>query len=270
MDVRTKEQLIEEIKQIAKAGWHKSVKDTSSKKNDGAVGNTLEVLLGVPENNLPIPNTNEWELKGQRLKSTALFTFKHTEPSPIALEFVSSIFLPQFGWRHKEAGKEYSEDEKSFRSTTNAKKNTVRGFRLIIDRNAKKVRFIFESEKAKASKPEIKEWLKMVEMNRGLSLLNPEPYWGFDDLMYVFGSKLKNCFYVVADTKKVDDQEYFRYLRLNVLSGFSFEKMIDQLELGNAYVDFDARTRHNHGTKFRIKQRFVPSVYEHCQVIELI
>src|SRR3972149_5422341 len=129
---------------------------------------------------------------------------------------------------------------------------------------------IKQSEKAKASKPEIKEWLKMVEMNRGLGLLNPDPYWGFDDLMYVFGSKLKNCFYVVADTKKVDDQEYFRYLRLNVLSGFSFEKMIDQLELGNAYVDFDARTRHNHGTKFRIKQRFVPSVYEHCQVIEFI
>jgi len=147
MDLRTKEQLIEEIRQIAKAGWHRSVKDTSSKRNDGAVGNTLEVLLGVKENNLPIPNANEWELKGQRLQSTALFTFKHTEPSPTALEFVSSVFLPQFGWKHAKAGKEYPADEKSFRSTTNAKNNTIRGFRIIIDRPARKVRFVFESEK---------------------------------------------------------------------------------------------------------------------------
>lgn len=270
MDVRTKEQLIEEIRQIAKAGWHKSVKDTSSKRNDGAVGNTLEVLLGIKENNLPIPNTNEWELKGQRLKSAALFTFKHTEPSPTALEFVSSIFLPQFGWRHAEAGNKYPENEKSFRSTTSAKNNTIRGFRLIIDREAKKVRFIFESEKAKTSKPEISEWLKMVEKNRGLGPLNPEPYWGFNDLMYVFGSKLKNCFYVIADTKKECDQEYFQYIKLYVLSRFSFEKMIDQLEMGNAYVDFDARTRHNHGTKFRIKQKFIPAVFEHCQIIDLL
>lgn len=270
MDVRTKEQLIEEIKKIANAGWHKSVKDTSSKRNDGAVGNTLEVLLNIKENNLPLPNANEWELKGQRLQSTALFTFKHAEPSPTALEFVSSVFLPQFGWKHVKAGKEYPTDEKSFRSTTNAKNNTVRGFRLIIDSTARKVRFVFESEKANRDKPEIKKWLKMVEKNRGLGPLDPEPYWGFDDLIYVFGAKLRNCFYVIADTKKENNQEYFKYIKLYILSRFSFEKMIEQLELGNAYVDFDARTRHNHGTKFRIKQKYIPAVYENCEIIDLL
>ncbi|HAB54736.1 MAG TPA: hypothetical protein DCE80_21595 [Ignavibacteriales bacterium] len=32
-------------------------------------------------------------------------------------------------------------------------------------------------------------------------------------------------------------------------------------------VDFDARTGHNHGTKFRIKQNKLPLLYEH--VIEI-
>ena len=34
--------------------------------NAGGVGNTLEDLLGIRENNLPIPNADEWELKAQR------------------------------------------------------------------------------------------------------------------------------------------------------------------------------------------------------------
>jgi hypothetical protein len=34
--------------------------------NIGGVGNTLEDLLGIEENNLPILNASEWELKCQR------------------------------------------------------------------------------------------------------------------------------------------------------------------------------------------------------------
>jgi hypothetical protein len=39
-----------------------------------------------------------------------------------------------------------------------------------------------------------------------------------------------------------------------MLSGFSFDQFLQCLEDGVVVVDFDARTGHNHGTKFRIRQ----------------
>ena len=81
MKLYSKEELIKEIRKIFDAGWHKSVKKTINTRNDGAVGNTLERLLHIKENNLPIPNAQEWELKGQRSHTGSLITLKHIEPT---------------------------------------------------------------------------------------------------------------------------------------------------------------------------------------------
>src|SRR5271157_6431072 len=75
--VFTKESLIEKLKDIAAIGWIKNARSG----NDGGIGNILEDLLGIEENNLPIPNAAEWELKTQRLGSNALVTLCHSEPS---------------------------------------------------------------------------------------------------------------------------------------------------------------------------------------------
>jgi len=268
-EVLSQEDLIEKIKGIADAGWHKSVKSTIDTRNDGAVGNTLEVLLGIEENNLPIPNAREWELKGQRKDTNSLLTLKHLEPSPQAVGFVQNILLPLYGWKHKEAGKKYPSGEMSFRSTTSATQYTSRGFKIVIDRENRKIRFVFDSSKVDVSKPGISGWLLSVEERVGLGPISPELYWGFDDLNYVFGSKLKNCFYVIAARKIVKRHEYFRYERLLILTSFSFEKLLRCFDNGYAFVDFDARTGHNHGTKFRIRQDKIPVVYENSKRIEL-
>ena len=39
------------------------------------------------------------------------------------------------------------------------------------------------------------------------------------------------------------------------------------MEHGYVYVDFDARTGHNHGTKFRLKQGHLEQLYEEVKVI---
>lgn len=254
MKLYSKEQLIDAIKNIFNQGWYKSVKKTVNTRNDGAVGNTLEKLLGIPENNLPIPNVQEWELKGQRLHTRSLVTLKHIEPSPTAAKIVPSLLLPLYGWKHKQAGKKYPKTEMSFRSTTGAKDFTNRGFRIVVDRSQKKLRFIFDSTKADTSDPKISLWLQSVDERIGLGPISPEPYWGLDDLKYAIGSKIMNCFYVVAESKVEKGHEYFKYTDLFILSGFSFEKFVDCLEEGAVLVDFDARTGHNHGTKFRIRQ----------------
>lgn len=254
MKLFTKEQLIKEISTIIEQGWKKSVKKTLDKSNDGAVGNTLEVLLGIQENNLPIPNASEWELKGQRLYTSSLVTLKHIEPSPKGAKIVSGLMLPYYGWKHKQAGLKYSSKEMSFRSTTYVANFTNRGFRITIDKKEQKVKFIFDSTQADKTNPEIASWLESVNDRIGLGPLNPEPYWGFDDLKYAIGSKIKNCFYIVADTKIESSQEYFLYRELYILSGFSFEKFLKCIEDSIILIDFDARTGHNHGTKFRIRQ----------------
>jgi len=261
MKLYTKDELIKRMSEIFEHGWHPSVKKTRDARNDGAVGNTLESLLGIEENNLPIPNASEWELKGQRLHTSSLVTLKHIEPSPTAAKIVSNLLLPQYGWKHKQAGKKYPDSEMSFRSTTSATFHTRRGFKIVVDKINKKVRFIFDSSKADTSNEIVKDWFNSVKERIGLGPLNPEPYWGLDDLKYAIGSKIMNCFYVIAESKVENKHEYFKYESLFILEGFSFDKFINCIEDGAVLIDFDARTGHNHGTKFRIKQGHWKELY---------
>ncbi len=267
MRLYSKDELIELISEIFRQGWHKSVKETADFRNDGAVGNTLETLLGIKENNLPIPNASEWELKGQRAHTSSLITLKHIEPSPTAVGVVSKFLLPYYGWGHKQAGKKYTQTEMSFRSTTSATAYTNRGFRIAIDKQQQKLRLIFSSTKVDINNPSIAQWLNTVERRIGPGPLDPEPYWGFEDLKYAIGSKIRNCFYVVANSKIEGKREFFLYKDLYILSGFSFEKFISCIEHGAILVDFDARTGHNHGTKFRIRQGHWRDLYSEVKHI---
>lgn len=233
--------------------------------NAGGIGNTLEDLLGIEENNLPIPNAAEWELKCQRLNTSSLTTLFHVEPSPTALKFVPSLLLPKYGWRHKEAGKKYPETEMSFRQTISAKGRSDRGFTVVVNRDEEKIMISFDFS-AVSSKHSA--WLQDVGERVGLLELDPQPYWGFKDLYHKAGSKLHNCFYVGAECKRVGGKERFHYTRFMMLKGFSQEKFIALLEAGDILVDFDARTGHNHGTKFRFKNSRLPDLYEDATVID--
>jgi hypothetical protein len=178
MKLYTKDELISLIRQKSVAGWHKSVKQTRNARNDGSVSNTLEMLLGLQENNLPIPNAQEWELKEQRSQTRSLVTLKHTEPSPCGAKIVANLLLPKYGWQHQGAGTKYPASEMSFRLTVSATSYTNRGFRLSIDREQGKLRLIFDAAQADVHDPNVAVWLESVKQRTGLGALNPEPYWG--------------------------------------------------------------------------------------------
>ncbi len=261
MKLYTKENLIAEFKEIAAKGWIENARHG----NVGGVGNTLEDLLGIEENNLPIPNAAEWELKAQRKNTTSLTTLFHIEPSPRAIKFVPQVLLQKYGWRHQEAGLKYTDNEMSFRQTIHGKSASDRGFMVKIDRENQKVLISFDSKKV-AEKHSL--WLKKVEQVIGLGELEPQPYWGFDDLANKAGTKLLNCFYVQADMKKEDGKEFYKYSKVTMLQKFSFDGFLEALENGNILIDFDARTGHNHGTKFRMRQNCLPHLYE--KITEII
>lgn len=256
MKVFTKESLIEELLAICNMGWVQSCRRPG---NDGAVGNTLEGLLDITENNLPLPNAAEWELKGQRRQTASLLTLFHMEPSPRTMRLVTSLLLPKYSWpldNHPE--------EMSFRQTISTSAPSDRGFKVIVDNIERKIVISFDAN-AVGSKQ--KDWLQSVQQRAGLEELNPQPYWGFDDLAHKAGTKLKNTFYVVADSKTQDGVEYFKYNGIIMLQTFSFSKFLEALSVGWLKVDFDARTGHkrgghNHGTKYRIPANLFLNLYE--------
>lgn len=146
----------------------------------------------------------------------------------------------------------------SFRQTIHGLERSNWGFKIVIDQNNRKVLISFD---AHAVDQRHTEWLESVKKRVGLSELNPQTYWGFDDLHHKAGTKLLNCFYVQDGIKKQEEQEFFRYSHILILQGFSFENFLVALVEGNVLLDFDARTGHNHGTKFRLRQNARPRLY---------
>ncbi|MCD7710586.1 MAG: MvaI/BcnI family restriction endonuclease [Porphyromonadaceae bacterium] len=257
----SKETLIEQFHQIEQLGW---IKNTTRKTNDGAAGNKLEDLLGIPENNLPIPNAAEWELKTQRDDTSSLLTLFHLEPSPQACKIVSNFLLPQYGWPHEKAGVRYPKNEMSFRATLSAKRYT-RGFTIKINDKEKKVCIEFDGKNVLEID---REWLNEVEKRNGqIEKLEITPYWGYDDLFSKARTKLLNTFFVIFETRKDAGEMYFHYYKVLKLQNLSIQNFINAIRNGDINIDFDARTRHNHGTKFRINPHTISTLYETAEVV---
>lgn len=258
----TKESVIEKLRQIKEKGW---IPSGRSRSNVGAVGNTLEDLFGIKENNLPLANAGQWELKAQRRGTSSLTTLFHSEPSPRNAKIVPKILLPLYGWHHEEADKKYPRTEMSFRSTTPGNRFTDRGFKIEVDRTEEKVKLVFDASKVNTRKHS--EWLSDVQKHVGLGQITPQPYWGFDELGRKVETKIKNAFYVLAECRKEDKKEYFHYNEVWMLEHANFNKFLDEVENGAILIDFDARTGHNHGTKFRMYQGTYVKIYAHSKKI---
>jgi hypothetical protein len=110
MKIFTKDSLIQQLQDIANRGFIANGRHG----NQGGIGNTLEDLLGIVENHLPIPNAAEWELKTQKIGTSSLTTLSHTEPSPRGIGFVPQVLLPLYGWPHQEAGKRILRQKRVF------------------------------------------------------------------------------------------------------------------------------------------------------------
>lgn len=252
----TRDSLIDQFKTISTTGWISNYRSTSS----GNAGNILEDLLGIEENNLPLPDAGEYEIKCQRVKATptSLLTLFHSEPEPRELKVVP-YFVRNFGWKPTVWKSNYSPDELSFRQTINGLSYSDRGFRVVVDRSADQIGVEFNRSKVSNKN---KSWADAIDES-----LDIYPYWSFSDLQEKIQMKLKNCFYVLALTKVENGSEVYKYGDVTELRGVNFERFLQEVERGNVLVDFNARTGHNHGTSFRIRQNRVPDLYEIVQCV---
>jgi len=246
--------LLSRLSRIKELGWVENRRIG----NQGGVGNTLEDLLEIEENNLQLPDFGQWEIKSQRAETSSLLTLFHSEPKPRKARFVPRILLPCYGWPHQEAGIKYSENEMSFRQTINASNYSDRGFSVGVDRDNEKIFIRFNSDKIASHHY---HWKKSVEDRIGLEELNPIPYWDFCDIENKLFSKLKNTIYVKATTKIENCIEYYHYEHFEVYTGIDIDNFVNLVEEGQVYIDFDSRTGHNHGTKFRIRPAYKDLLY---------
>ncbi len=187
-----------------------------------------------------------------------MITLFHIDPQPRKPEsVVSRILLPYYGWAHKEAGLKYPSNEMSFRATLNGNTYTDRGIKLNVESVARTVDIVFNPNEVKARH---KQWFDKVVAYHG----DEEKViasWSFDDLQTKCVGKIRNTIYVVADSRTINNQEEFNFGKIELLEDFAFNKFLRGLISGHILVDFDARTGHNHGTKFRIKQNNWPVLF---------
>ena len=240
----TKDEFTRALKDIQTKGWVLNHRPG----NDGGAGNTLEDLLGIEENNLPISDTKDWELKTQKVKDNYITLF-HMDPYPRTAKLIQSVLLPKYGWRHQEAGREYPLNEMSFRATLCATRYTDRGFIVKVDRAKQLVSVSFDYTKVG---PKQREWLRGLTAKVGNGEFTTQPTWSFEVLKKKLYRKLKNTFFVkVRRRRNSGGVEEFLIDEVWTLEDVSFDLFIDGIESGFILVDFDARTGHNHGTKFR-------------------
>ena len=68
--------------------------------------------------------------------------------------------------------------------------------------------------------------------------------------------------YVKAETKRINGEEFFKYNEIEAYVDPTLDRFLSLVEEGYIYVDFDARTGHNHGTKFRIRPSAKTDLYQ--------
>ncbi len=207
----------------------------SLRRGTTGIGYTFEILFGIKENNIPIPDIGgRVEIKTIRRDSQSLIT----------------LFTFNRGVWHikqKELIKKYGYVDKKGRY---ALKNTVfygksipQGISLEVD--------------------EDKNTIHLVDTNTKKVLAT----WDVYVIVGIFMTKLSKLLLVIADRKKEKGKEYFHYNEAYLLTDPSARNFIKAFK--NSLIGIDIRMHlkesgevRNRGTAFRIKEKDLLELYE--------
>lgn len=259
-DIYSIDELIRRYNEVRNKGWV----PCNRIGNDGGAGNTLEDHLGIAENNFSLPDFGEIEIKTQKMETGSLITLFHKEPKPA--RSVPKL-LKAVGWRHNEAGLKYGLDEMSFRSTTYGNRFSVRGFIIRVENG--RLEFVFDPQRVDGVAvdrtgiyPTYSEWLSDVQSrNPHYDSVFPV-YYAFDELEAQLVKKLSHTFFAMCKTKKIAGRKHYQYSDAWVLKNVKAGMFRQLIQDGRIQLDFDARTRHNHGTKIRVKREYFKELFD--------
>ncbi len=213
--------LKKELKRVKKLGFV-----PTHRAGDTGIGKTLEDLLHIKENNIPLHDiAGVAELKTYRRNSKSMLTLFTLEPLPKGGDR-DRILLDNFGYSKRANGR-----SKELHSTLLCKKYNNQFLKLSV----------------------MGDKIRVQGKNKRLNI-----YWDVQSLQKKFSNKLPALVYVLADTKEIKGKEYFYFNEAYLLSGFDFELFKKMVKRDQIVVDFRMYYRpngsvRNHGTGFRVK-----------------
>jgi len=179
----TLNQLKKKLKEIKSLGFVKT-----HRTGDTGIGKTLEDLLGIKENNIPLPDIGEIaELKAYRKSALSMLTLFTLEPRPKGGDR-DRVLLDNFGYSKRENGR-----SKELHSTLSCKRYNNQGLKLKVE----------------------KDKVRVVGRGRRLNI-----YWDMEDLEKKFEAKLPALVYALADSIEIKGAEHFHFNEAYFLEGF--------------------------------------------------
>lgn len=220
------EELIRKLREIKEVGLIET-----HRAGDTGIGKTLEDLLGIPENNIALPDFGVMELKSQRINTQSMMTLFTKSPDGIT----NKEMRERFGYKDKEFPK-----IKCLRQTIIGDQRNAMGFHC------------------KFSQKDGKMFIKKDGIKIGfysLSFLEEKAIEKIGDGLIL----------VLAETKKKGGREFFHYKKAYLLQDIDPIKFIKHLRydirLGVYRTGSKKGQAHDHGSAFRLPQKSISQLF---------
>ena len=239
-----KEKIISKFLAVKKLGYVKS-----HRRNNTGIGKTFEDYVGVVENNIDEPDLFGFEIKSHREEAQSYITLFTKSPS--YPKGANAYLKDNFGTPYEE-----NPDLKKLHTSMFADKENNYGgkyaFQLINDREKECIYIAVFSMRTK----------KVLDCSCGYT---------YADLKIALERKLRNLFYVTAETKEdKKGTEYFWFNNAEIYEKPSFEKFLILLDKGLIMYDIRIGSyqsgpnygkAHDHGSGFRIQEKNLSKLY---------
>ncbi|KOY76034.1 R.MvaI [Apilactobacillus kunkeei] len=218
--------------------WYKSHRNGPT-----GIGKTFEDLLGKQEDNLPLPDFHDIELKAHDNdmdSNITLFT-----KSPNIPKSANDLLRDLYGYKNDTNVKELHVSVKSTKQF-NSKSNHY--FQICDNPDKKAVTLEVFDDKG----------------NRCSNDISIE--WSYDSLENSLNNKLKTLAIIQASSQKYNGDVYYSYESIKIIHGFNLksllsalkdDKLIIDLRLGAYKSGKNAGKKHDHGTGFRLKYKYL-------------
>lgn len=201
----------------------------SERRGPTGIGQTLEKLLGLPENNVALPDLGEIELKAHRVNSSSMITL---------FTFNRKV------WKMKplDAIKKYGTPDENGRL----------GLYFTMSRTPNSTGLFLHDESESISVRHISGQI-VAE-------------WQLQILAQRFINKIPALIFVSAFSEMRGKIEWFKFDRVRLLTGASADIIHNQILAGNILVDLRLHDKitsaRNHGTGFRVHEDRLPLLFQ--------
>lgn len=209
----------------------------TNRKGPTGIGKTFEDLLLKEEDNLPLPDFKDIEVKTRRTASSSMVTL--FTKSPTGPRGANGLLKNKYGYKEDESAlfNKLHTTLSAVKFTTN--KKSGHDFKIGINEDEGYIYVI----------------VKKTETGE---IVDTSTRWTFKVLDKTLDSKLKYLCIVDADERKEDGFTEFKYTTLNFIYDLTWPQMLQALKDGKLFVDLRIGTysngkTHDHGTGFRMK-----------------